>query len=232
MSLKSSPKNSILPSLLERVAATSVWNTLPCSYVIKHCCSGFQENQIKLCDSWMNLSALFLLIAFLFLPLHLSFRSDIAYINCSTFETTSLKANLLCACMCVCVRMCMCGCVHVCVCMRTCAHLCLKQLTLEGYSACQGRVVGCPASPPRCSPLTTRQLNTVKEPKCQHHKQVTQAQFKHVSKEDISVTIAEVMLIAILITVMSPALTSIHTITDNRQPGSFWCFVFKLNQKT
>jgi len=119
MSLKSSPKNSILPSLLERVAATSVWNTLPCSYVIKHCCSGFQENQIKLCDSWMNLSALFLLIAFLFLPLHLSFRSDIAYINCSTFETTSLKANLLCACMCVCVRMCMCGCVHVCVCMRT-----------------------------------------------------------------------------------------------------------------
>ena len=228
-------KELILPRLFLKELLQHLSGTLSIAVTSSNTAAAvFKKNKLSfVIHEWIFLLFSYWLLFFL-LPLHLSFRSDIAYINCSTFEIISLQAILLCGCGCVraCVCVCMCVCACVCVCMRTCAHLCLKQLTLEGYSACQGRVVGCPASPPRCSPLTTRQLNTVKEPKCQHHKQITQAQFKHMSKEDISVTIAEVTLIATLITVMSPALTSIHTITDNRQPGSFWHFVFKLNQKT
>ena len=108
----------------------------------------------------MNLYALSLVIAFLFLPLHWSFRPDIAYINCSTFEITSLQAILLTVCVCVCVCTCMCVCMHVCVhtCMCVCVHV--HMCTFVSEAADMGRIQCLPGKSGRLPSISAKMQPT------------------------------------------------------------------------
>ena len=91
---------------------------------------------------------------FLLLPLHLSFRSDIAYINCSTFEITSLQAILLCGCGCV--RACVCVCMCVCACVCVHAHVC----TFVPEAADTGRIQCLPGKSGRLPSISAKMQPT------------------------------------------------------------------------